>query len=322
MCLNVSNLSDTCILSVVSPVYRAERIIDELVKRIIDSVQTFTADFEIILVEDGSPDESWKKIEENCKRDSRVKGIKLSRNFGQHHAITAGLDQSKGDWIIVMDCDLQDQPEEIVKLYTEAMKGYDIVFASRIRRQDTFLKRLSSQVFYKMFSYLSGVKQDGTIANFGIYSRKVVNQLNGMRESMRAFSPMVRWVGFTKTSIAVEHGERPHGKSSYSFSKLLNLAFDISISYSDKPLKLAVKGGILVSCLAGLYLIYYLIAYYSGNIKVPGYTSLIVSIWFLSGVIISVLGIVGIYVGKTFESVKKRPIYIIDKTINYISVDG
>jgi len=303
-------------ISVVSPVYKAEAIVDELVKRLTNELSKITNDYEIILVEDCGPDNSWGKIAENCKKNSHVKGIKLSKNFGQHHAITAGLDNAKGVWVIVMDCDLQDRPEEIPKLYAEAQKGYDIVFARRTQRQDGFFKKITSRLFYVAFSYLSGIKQDGTIANFGIYSRKTINAVNSLREPMRSFSAMARWVGFNRSSVDVEHGKRFEGETSYNWSKLIDFGLDIAISYSQKPLKLAVKLGLLISFLSVLYSIYNLIAYYVGIITVSGFTSLIISIWFLSGLIIFILGIIGLYVGKTFEGIKNRPIYIIDKEEN------
>ncbi len=303
-------------ISVVSPVYKAEFIVDELVKRIKAQVSTITEDFEIILVEDCGPDNSWSKIVENCKKDTRVKGLKLSKNFGQHHAITAGLDYSRGQWVVVMDCDLQDVPEEIPRLYQQAQKGYEIVLARRKERQDKFVKRMTSKLFYVVFSYLSGVKQDGTIANFGIYHRKVIDTLVAMKEPMRAFSPMVQWVGFNKIAIDVTHAERFEGKTSYRWGKLIELALNIAISYSDKPLRLVIKAGLFMSLGSVIFSIYSLVIYFQGRILVSGYTSLIVSIWFLSGLIIFILGIVGLYVGKTFDGIKNRPIYIINKEEN------
>jgi dolichol-phosphate mannosyltransferase len=299
-------------ISIVSPVYRAENIVDELVKRLTLELSKITSDFEIVLVEDCGPDNSWDKIVENCKRDSRVKGIKLSRNFGQHHAITAGLDNCTGDWVVVMDCDLQDRPEEIPKLYDAAQKGYDIAFARRVIRQDTFIKRASSRLFYKTFSYLSGAKQDASVSNFGIYSRKVINAVNQMREPMRVFTAMSAWVGFKSTTVDVSHAQRFEGKTSYNWVKLMDFALDYAISYSQKPLKLAVKLGLTISLLSVLYSIYVIIEHYLGIITEPGYTSLIISIWFLSGLIIFILGITGLYVGKTYEGIKDRPIYIVN----------
>lgn len=305
------------LISVVSPVYRAERIVPELVKRLHAQLATLTTDYEIILVDDRSPDDSWSQITTACSVDHRVKGLRLSKNFGQHHAITAGLDRCKGDWVVVMDCDLQDRPEEINHLYQEALRGYDIVFARRAQRQDGAIKKLSSKIFFGVFSYLSGIKQDGTISNFGIYSRKAINAINTLREPMRAFSPMARWVGFKKTAIDVTHAQRFEGKTSYSWSRLIDLGLDIAIAYSDKPLKLAVKLGLSISFLAIIFTLYNIYAYFAGIIRVPGYASIIISIWFLAGLIIFILGIVGLYIGKTFEGIKNRPIYIADETVNF-----
>jgi polyisoprenyl-phosphate glycosyltransferase len=302
-------------ISIVSPVYKAENIVDELVSRVEKVMKKMNLDYELILVDDCGPDDSWSKIVSNAQRNSCVKGIKLSRNFGQHHAITAGLDASTGDWVVVMDCDLQDQPEEILSLYNKAQEGFDIVFARRANRQDSFFKRMSSVVFYKAFAYLSGVPQDGTIANFGIYSRKVIQAINSMREPMRAFSPMAKWVGFKNTAIDVDHAERFEGSTSYNWSKLINLALDISMAYSEKPLRMAVKAGIGISVLAFVFAIYNVVAFFLGWIHIQGYASLIISIWFFSGLIILSLGVVGLYIGKIFDSVKGRPLYIIDKTV-------
>jgi polyisoprenyl-phosphate glycosyltransferase len=306
------------LISVVSPVYRAELIVDELVRRLTTELGKITDRYEIILVEDCGPDDSWGKIAENCAKDSRVKGIKLSRNFGQHHAITAGLDRTRGQWVVVMDCDLQDQPEEIANLYNKACEGYDIVFARRAQRQDTFIKRMSSKFFYKAFFYLSGIKQDNTIANFGIYSRKVIRVINGMREPMRGFAPMAKWVGFKNTAVDVVHAERFEGNTSYSWSRLFKLGMDIAISYSDKPLKLVIKTGMLISAFSLVYILYTLFNYFTGRITISGFTSLIISIWFLSGLIIFTLGIIGQYIGRTFEGIKNRPIYIVDLELNSV----
>lgn len=301
-------------LSIVSPVYRAEKIIPVLVERIKTSAQKITDDYEIILVDDGSPDGSWSVIEKITKTNKNVHGIKLSRNFGQHHAITAGLDQSIGDWVVVMDCDLQDQPEEIINLYEKTKEGYDVVLASRHTRHDSYFKKLFSKYFYKILSYLSGYEHDETVANFGIYNRKVIDAVTSMRESIRYFPTMVKWVGFNTEVIKVEHAPRWEGETSYNFKKLLNLATDIILAYSDKPLILLVKAGGLLSILAILVASIYAYMWATGAIEVIGYTSLIVSIWFLSGVIIITLGVVGLYVGKTFEGVRDRPLYIINKS--------
>jgi glycosyltransferase involved in cell wall biosynthesis len=310
-------LDELPLLSIVSPVYRAENLIDELVRRIQDSLIDITQNYEIILVEDRGPDNSWQRIEEQATRNPKVRGVRLSRNFGQHKAITAGLEHARGEWIVVMDCDLQDQPEEIPNLYNHACKGgYDLVFARRVERQDSWLKRTGSHCFYEILSYLTETKQDPTIANFGIYHRKVVAAVLTMRESIRYFPTMVRWVGFQAGVIAVVHAERPEGSSSYNFRRLLNLALDIILAYSDKPLRLTVKLGLSISAVAFLFVLFTIVRYILGHDWQPGYASLIISIWFFAGLGLSVLGIVGLYIGKTFEQVKSRPIYLVDVYAN------
>lgn len=302
------------LLSIVSPVYKAEKIVDELVRRIHQAVVGITADYEVILVEDGGGDASWERIQKQTELDTRVRGIKLSRNFGQHNAITAGLDHCKGQWVVVMDCDLQDRPEEIPRLYHTAINdGYDIVYAKRTRRLDSFFKKAWSGLFYKMFAWLSGVPQDGTIANFGIYSQKAIKAVNGLREPMRSFATMIKWVGFRSTAIEVEHAQRFEGRSSYNFKKLVNLAIDISLAYSDKPLRMTVRLGAILSFTALLFGMGVMYQYFTGHITQPGYTSLIVSLWFLAGLIIFILGVLGLYLSKVFEGIKERPLYIISE---------
>ncbi len=304
-------MKNTPHISIVSPVYRGEYLVAELVRRIHQSVSSITSDYEIILVEDCGPDSSWDKIVALAEKDPKIKGFQLSRNFGQHYAITCGLDQSKGEWVVVMDCDLQDRPEEIVPLYQKAISGYDVVLAKRDQRQDTFFKKFFSKAFYRTLGYLTGSAMDEQVANFGIYHRNVINAVCELRESIRYFPTMIQWVGFKQTAISVTHSARDVGESSYNFKRLLNLALDIILAYSDKPIRLMIKLGILVSLLSFIMGFYFSFQYLLGNVTVPGYTSLILSIWFFSGLLLILVGVVGLYVGKTFEGVKKRPIYLI-----------
>jgi len=303
------------VLSIISPVYRAENVLAELISRIKSSVSGLTSEIEIILVDDYSPDNSWIEIERLASLHPEIKGIKLSRNFGQHYAITAGLDAATGEWIVVMDCDLQDRPEEIPNLLAAAQQGYDVVLARRSNRQDGFFKKLSSKVFYRTLAWLTGSKQDESIANFGIYHSKVIKEVIGMRESIRYFPTMVKWVGFRQTSIEVVHSERSEGTSNYNFKRLFNLALDIMLAYSDKPIRLTVKLGLLVALTGFLFALYTTYQYLKGNIIVAGYASLIISLWMLTGFLLITLGMVGLYVGKTFEGVKQRPIYIVEKRV-------
>lgn len=300
-------------LSIVSPVYKAEQIIPLLVERIENTVDKITADYEIILVEDGGPDRSWSVIEALAQNKSKIKGVKLSRNFGQHPAIMAGLSQAKGEWVVVMDCDLQDQPEEIEKLYAKALEGYDIVLAKRKNRQDGFFKKMTSLFFSKVYGYFTDTEYDNEVANFGIYNRKVIQSVIEIPDAIKFFPLFVKFVGYKSTAIQVEHAERAEGNTSYSFAKLLSLAFNTIISFSNKPLKLFVKFGLTISILSFMVGIYNVYLAMTNQIEVLGYSSIIVSIWFLSGVLITTIGVTGIYVGKIFDQTKNRPTYIIDK---------
>ncbi|GAA0906422.1 glycosyltransferase family 2 protein [Rothia nasimurium] len=305
-------------ITVVSPVYCCAGCLQDLHARVVASVSSITDDYEIVLVCDASPDASWEAIQKLAAEDSRVRGFLLSRNFGQHYAITAGLEQARGEWIVVMDCDLQDRPEEIPRLYAETQKGYDVVFAARKERQDSTLKRAGSRIFYGLLNYLSDAHHDARTANFGIFHEKVINVLRQMPEPNRAFPIQVKWAGFRQTVIDVQHDARSEGKSSYSLKKLIKLAVDITLSYSDKPLRLSAYLGFTFAAGAILYGACVMVRYLSGEVMVLGYTSLILSVWLLGGIILFSLGVVGLYLGRVYESAKGRPIYIIArKTENH-----
>jgi len=304
-------------ISVVVPVYSCRECLYDLVERLNITLSNIVKDWEIILVNDACPQGSWEEIKNISDSNAKVVGINLSRNFGQHYAITAGLDHINGEWVVVMDCDLQDKPEEITKLYAKAQAGYDIICAQRVKREDIFYKKISSKIFYSILGYLTDTKQDSTIANFGIYNKKVIKAILDMGDYIRYFPTMSQWVGFNKVAIPVEHSNRKNGKSSYSYKKLFELAFNNMITFSDKPLRITVKAGLLMMVLSILIGSYYFFRHLHGDIYVLGYASLIISVWFLAGCTFSILGVVGIYVGKTFEKVKNRPLYIIDERVNF-----
>lgn len=300
-------------ISVVTPVYRSQESLVPLYKRLRDTMEAhFKGSFELIMVNDASPDEAWPIIKSLVDQDPRVTGINLSRNFGQYYALSAGLDRARGEWIVIMDCDLQDQPEEIANLHKKAEEGFDVVLAQRINRQDNFLKKFFSKAFYQVFSYLTDTAQDASTAQFGIYHRKVISTVMSMRERLKFFPAFIQWVGFKSTAVPVSHGRREHGKSSYSFRRLMRLAVDTIIGFSDKPLRLVIQFGFMftgLSFLTGLLLIIHTLVNGPGNVE--GWASIIVSICFFSGLIISLLGVNGIYIAKIYEEVKKRPLYVI-----------
>jgi len=300
-------------ITVVIPVYGCCDSLKNLYARLVKTIEVITTDFDIIMVNDASPDNSWAIIKELAVKDNRVKGINLSRNFGQHRAITAGIDQVNSDWTVVMDCDLQDQPEEILKLYNKAKEGFDIVFGRRVERQDSFLKKLGSYVFYKIYSYFTESQVDGSVANFSIISKKGIESLQGMREQNRAYPLFVNWIGFNRVNIDIEHGHREQGKSSYTLRKLINLAFDSIISQSNKPLKLSIKFGFVLSFLSMIYGLWLTLMYYAYSVPVAGWTSVMVSLYFIGGLLFANMGILGLYIGKAFDETKQRPLYIIQE---------
>ncbi len=303
-------------ISIVSPVYRGEKMIDELVRRNVDSVSSVTDDYEIILVNDASPDKSWDEILKQCAVNSRVKGINLSRNFGQHYAITAGLHYAKGDWVVVMDCDLQDRPEEIPNLYKKALEGFDIVYARRVVKHVGWWKRFSSVAFHAVLDWLSGIKSDPAIANFGIFSQRVITEYNRIPQQARSFGSIIGSLGFKRGYIDVEQDESARGGSSYTLRKLLAHSFNIIVSSTNKPLRMAVGVGFVMATVSFILALYNVIAKLTGIIRVSGYTTTIFSIWFVGGLLLFVMGVLGLYVGKIFDQVKGHPLYVVRDEVN------
>lgn len=303
-------------LSVVSPVYHGENMLEELVARISKAVAPLTSDYEIILVNDCSPDASWEEIKNLCARDAKVKGINLAHNFGQPYAITAGLSYAQGDYIAVIDCDLQNKPEDLPALFLKAMEGYDIVSARRVHRDDTFLKRMSSAVFHRVYDFLSGFSTDKAVAEFGVYSKRIVKVYCSIPEYSRSFVELIHTLGFRKTGIDVMHDHRLEGKSSYNLSRLLRLSFNAIISNSNRPLQLAVTLGFIMSLFSFLMAVYNIFAKFAGWNEVAGYTTTVFSIWFVGGLLLFMMGILGLYIGKIFDQVKGRPVFIVQDTLN------
>jgi len=308
----MSNITEVHI-SVVTPVYGCCKNLDKLYKRLEKALSIITDKFEIIMVNDASPDNAWETIQQLSQKDSRVKGINLSRNFGQHQAITAGLDYAVGDWVVVMDCDLQDQPEEIIKLYNKAQEGYDVVFGRRVIRNDSFFKKLGSKIFYKIYNYFTETNIDNSVANFSIISNQVLQELQKFREQNRSYPLFVNWLGFRRINIHINHSKREDGKSSYTFQKLMNLAIDSIVSQSNKPLRLSIKFGFMLSFLSIFYGIWLILRYFTQSIPVEGWTSVMVSIFFIGGLLFANMGFLGLYIGKVFNETKNRPLYLIQE---------
>lgn len=303
-------------ISIVSPVYNSSSTLSALSAGLREHLQGLGEDHEIILVDDGSPDNSWELIERIAEAHPEVRGIKLRRNFGQHHAIIAGLQQTRGEWVVVMDCDLQDNPAEIPALYRQAIKGFPIVTASRTDRKDPAFKKWTSRLFWKTLGYITGKPLNYKVANFGIYHREVVDAIIALNEPIPFFPTMVLWTGFRSATIDVEHGSRHSGTTSYSYSRMFKLAIDIILANSGKPIRFIIRLGFSISLISFLIGAYAYFMQPEHHIIIPGFTSLILSIWFLGGLTILFLGILGLYFGNTFEGVKGRPDYIIEKKTN------
>lgn len=306
-------------ISVISPVYGADKILPDLVAEIEKAVTKITDSYEIILVEDNSPDSSWSIIKNIAENNKHVIGLSFSRNFGQQEAIHAGFVYATGDYIVTLDCDLQDNPAEIIKMAEKAEEGYDIVMASRVDRKDDFLKRMFSRFFYKVLNYLSEIKINSDVANFVLYKKPAVEALLSMGDYFVYYPYMVNWVGYKKFILPIQHNTRKDDKrSSYSFKKRIRLAYMTIISFSDKPLRIVLKLGLIIVFFSVLFALILVISYLRGNINSPGWMSIFVSIWFLGGLLILVLGMAGIYIGNIFSTVKKRPNFIIREKINIV----
>ncbi len=303
-------------ISVVSPVYGSPETIPVLCGRLHKSLRSLTEDYEIILVFDCSPDNGWERICEEGQKDARVKGINLSRNFGQHYAIIAGLTYVSGEWVVVMDCDLQDPPEEIPDLYKKAREGFSVVFAQRVEREDSWLKRTQSAMFHAVFDYLTDRKSDPSVANFGIYHQKVIQAVLVFGDSIKCFPLIVSYVGFKTAYLPIAQASRASGESSYTLGKAIRLAVDLMLAYSNKPLRMFTSGGFVVVAISLLVSMYYLVLHLLGKIMVSGYASLILSVWFIGGMLMLQIGVIGVYLGRVFNQTKNRPSFVVDETIN------
>ncbi len=273
---------------------------------------------EIILIDDGSRDQSWSTIETLCRKNVEVRGIKLSRNFGQHQAISAGLAEARGDYVFVLDSDLQDDPAFMPDLFEQARAGFDIVLTHKKKRAHAHFKNFCAAAYYRLFNWLAdnnpaiGHKAVGA---YSLPSRKVVDAFNRMQDYHRHYLFILHWLGFEPAYVEIEHRPRPHGKSSYTFFKLVKHAVNGITSQSDKLLYLSINMGLLffVSSLSlGCYLV---IRYFVSGFK-EGWTSIMVMLLLSTGLILLSLGIAGIYLGKAFEQAKNRPLYIVDKELN------
>ena len=302
-------------ISVVTPAYGSPESLPELREQIDAVMRQEGLSYELIIVDDRCPKGSWDVARELAEAHTEVISLRLSRNFGQHAAIYAGLRQAQGEHVIVMDCDLQDPPSEIPAMLRESDGGARVVRALRTQRQDNPFRRFVSWAFYAILSMLTGVRHSAEIANFGVYHRSVIDALLSWREDHLYFPAAIQWLGFTQSDVAIQHQARAYGKSSYNFRKLFGLAMSIIVSFSDQPLRIIVGAGLIVSLLSIIVSIAYFIAALIYQFTVPGWASIIVSVWLLSGLILFAVGVTGVYVGQAMREAKGRPNFFIEDSI-------
>ncbi|HXX19659.1 MAG TPA: glycosyltransferase family 2 protein [Candidatus Acidoferrum sp.] len=303
-------------LSLAIPVHNEAGVLPELLRRtgaVLDQLPG--GPHELVFVDDGSRDRTFEILEEASEKDPRILAISLSRNFGHQAALTAALDHVTGDAVIVMDGDLQDAPEAILQFVERYHEGYDVVYAQRIRRKEPWTLRLCYFVFYRIMARLSDIQLPLDAGDFGLMSRRVVDQLRRMPEHHRYLRGLRSWVGFRQTGIPVERAERHSGKSKYGFWRLLKLAADGIFAFSIVPIRAAAILGAVVSALSTLYVLYALYARLFLHESPQGFTALIVTVTFLSGVVLFFLGVIGEYVGRIYEETKERPIYLVSRVV-------
>jgi polyisoprenyl-phosphate glycosyltransferase len=302
-------------LSVVVPVYKCSECLRHLHERLLASLASVTDDYELIFVDDRSPDDSWAILTELAARDSRVRLIRLSRNFGQHAAITAGLFAARGRWTVVMDCDLQDPPEQIQRLYAKAQEGFDIVYARRISRRHSWFRRSASALYFRLLNSVSHTQLSPEYGNFSIISDKVRDAYLAFRDKDRHFLMILNWLGFEHTAIDFPHADRLAGESSYTLGMLIRFALAGLFFQTTTLLRWIVYAGFCISFIGAGLAVFYVVNYFTGH-PYQGWTTLGVLLLILGGFIIVSTGVTGLYIGKIFTQVKDRPLFVVDRTVN------
>lgn len=310
--------------SVVVPVYNEEEVVKECYFRLKYVMDSTNEPYEIIFVNDGSKDNTYKIVSEICENDKNVKCIDFSRNFGHQLAITAGMNYAIGQAIVVIDADLQDPPEVILEMLKKWKEGYQVVYGKRLKRKgETVFKRVTAKAFYRVLRKLTEVDIPVDAGDFRLIDRRVCDALNKINEKNRYVRGIISWLGFKTTYVEFEREKRFAGETKYPLKKMIKFATDAIISFSYKPLKMTSYFGILLSAGSFLYLLYTLISYAMGLIDtVAGWMSTIAILLFFNGIILWFLGIMGEYVGRIYDEVKARPLYIVNEFINFNGKDN
>lgn len=306
------------LLSIVVPVYNEQEVIDETFRRLSATFKDYCMDIEYIFINDGSRDNTYFKLREIASSNKEVRVINFARNFGHQIAITAGMDYAKGDAIVIIDADLQDPPEVILEMVDKWVEGYQVVYGKRLQREgETIFKKLTAKVFYRFLDSMTDVKLPVDVGDFRLIDRKVCDAMKCLPERSRYVRGLVSWVGFKQTSVEYHREKRFAGETKYPFKKMLKLAGDGIFSFSYKPLKLATFMGMLVSALSFIYLIIVLVQRIVKNDVASGLASSMAVSLFLNGVMLIVIGIMGEYVGRIYEEVKARPLYVVGELMGF-----
>ncbi len=303
-------------LSVVIPVYNEIELIEELIGRTNKVLLEMEISYEILLVDDGSVDDSWSRITSLKARFPNLKSIKFSRNFGHHYAISAGLREVTGDFAVVMDGDLQDRPEVIPKLFQKIHEGFDVVFVARENRPESKLYLLLQRIYYFVLNTLSGLEFNSKYANFSIINRKVIDSFNLLSENTRFYGSSILWLGYKKGEVSAQHGTRFAGKPSYTISKRIRLALDVIIAFSDRPLKFAIYLGITQALVSIIFVVNLVSKYFLGSNSESIQEIILASIFLSTGIIVLILGLIGIYIGRIYRETKMRPLFLISERID------
>ncbi|MBN2477075.1 MAG: glycosyltransferase family 2 protein [Pirellulales bacterium] len=311
-------------ISVVVPCYNERQVLEPLYRRLTTAAESWNEPFEVVLVDDGSDESTWQRVEQIGRRDSRWKIIRFSRNFGHQTAVSAGLRYASGDAVIVLDADLQDPPEEMHRFLAKWREGYEVVYAIRRRRKENGLKRLCYSLFYRTLACVSKTPIPLDSGDFCLMDRKVVDLLNSMPEQNRFVRGLRAWVGFRQVGLDYERHARAAGRPQYSLRKLVQLAVDGLFSFSTSPLRLATRLGFVISTFAFLgtllTLLQRVFADWFARIgwgPVPGFATIVIAILFLGGVQLICLGIIGEYIGRIYDEVKRRPPWIVRETCGF-----
>lgn len=302
-------------LSIVVPIYNEFSILPQLHRRLSAAAQEITTDYELIFVNDGSKDGSLNGLKELAKTDDKTYFISFSRNFGHQIAVSAGLDNAKGNAIVIIDGDLQDPPELIPALYKKYKEGYEVVYAKRKSRQgESFFKKITAKMFYRILAKITSIDIPLDTGDYRLIDRIVVDNLKQMPERHKFLRGQIAWIGFQQTFVEFERDERKHGETGYTLKKMMQFALDGITAFSDVPLRFVTWAGFTVSFIAFLIIIYALLSKFIWNEVVTGWTSMIISVMFIGGVQLVAIGIIGEYLSRINTDVKNRPLYIIQET--------